>query len=282
VPTIFHEKPKSRKEHVEANSRALTRNWFCMGTSDRDEVYELALLNNPSVYQGLLRKSIDLTPLFTDMWDVDAEYGIGKPTGISPDVYAFKIGTQSVHITQALETIYRLTSADPNPPVANGGKGSAADVKEAIGLTAEDVAGCDILVPKMEWSKTVQRAEITFEYLITLLNLVGKTNSTIFYGFPVGTLLYLGAEPSTSQGQLANGEEFPIWGLTHQFAYERNRLNFGISNITVPEKKGWHYLWAKYGLAVSDNRLLQPPEAVYVQRVYEAGNYELLEIGTEF
>ncbi|OWY61815.1 hypothetical protein B7486_61775, partial [cyanobacterium TDX16] len=108
----FYEKPRSRKRRVEYASRSLTRNWFCQGTSDEDEIYALALANNPSVYQGLLRKSIDLTPLHTDIYDVDVDYGIGAASGLNPDTFAFKIGTQNVHVTQSLETLIRAAAGD--------------------------------------------------------------------------------------------------------------------------------------------------------------------------
>jgi hypothetical protein len=308
--TIFHEKPRSRKQRVEYAGRDLVRNWFCMGTSDADEVYELALANNPQVYRGLLRKSIELTPLHTDIWDVDVPYGIGVPTGLSPDVYAFKIGTESVHITQGRETLLRRTAADngnpeptrpdPNDYLPDGEDdpdyiaalasyelqltayvGSALDHNGAIGVTEDSVAGCDILTPKMEWSKSVQRPAIDLPYLITLFNLVGKTNDAEFYGFPVGTLLYLGAEPTSAKGALADGVEFGLWGLTHQFAYSRTRLNLDIGGITIPRKRGWEYVWTHFGYVPATKGMKRPPDGVYVERVYEAGNYELLEIGTE-
>src|SRR5437868_3333959 len=107
---VFEEKPRSRGGHLDSTGRTLTRNWFCMGTSDEDEVLELALANNPRVYRGMLRKGINHSPVYKDWWDVDVEYGIGRPSGITPDVYSFRIGTQSVHINQALETIFRRRS----------------------------------------------------------------------------------------------------------------------------------------------------------------------------
>lgn len=318
---IFYEKPKSRSGHLDSTGRTLTRNYFCARVEDEDEVLTIARANIPRVYRGLLLKSITANNLYLDCWDVDAEYGIGKPSGISPDTFSLKIGTQSVHINQGLESIFRRRKNDnalvtpvepvlPNrddfapgevgdaeytaalvaytealeayPAALEAYKGTAADHKNAIGVTAEDVAGCDILVPKMEWSKSVTRSELSFAYVITLFNLVGKTNDQTFYGFPPGTLLYLGAEPTTGQSQLADGTEFPIWTLSHQFAYERHRLNIDIGGILIPQKKGWEYLWVHFGLVPAAGGMTQPPDAVYVDRVYEPGNYELLEIGTDF
>lgn len=353
----FYEKPRSRKQRLEYAGRSLTRNWFCRGSSDEEEVRSLALANNPSVYLGLLRKSVDLTPLHTDIWDVDVEYGIGAPSGLSPTTFAFKIGTQNVHITQSLETLFRVKAGDEDyfatgdgtnltvdgvdntlvtpdgytPVAADEGKtlvisddspggwtageyeilgvvggkwdldsspaatgtaggiwelqaadgfiGNAPDHSGAIGVTEDSVAGCEILAPKMEFSITTQRPEVTYDYLITLFNLVGKTNSGTFFGkFPPGSLLYFGAEPTQSLGQLTSGEEFPIWTLAHQFAYERTRLSISVGAITVPKKRGWEYLWAHFGYSPASTGMKRPPDACYVERVYEAGNYELLEI----
>lgn len=308
APT-FYEKPRSRKTHRDSAGETLTRNWFCAGTSDRAEVMELALANNPRTYQGLLRKSVDITPLAPDVWDADVEYGIGKPTGLSPDTFTLKIGTQNVHINQSLRTKLRRRSADnavvdepvePDPNDYEDGAedpsyiadlaaylidhaayvGTAPDHKQAIGVTSDSVTGCDILVPKMEFSITRQRADLTFEYVQTLFDLVGKTNSAPFFGFPANSVLYLGAEPTSSRGQLYDGTEFNVWTLAHQFAHERTRTEVTIGGIVVPKKKGFEFLWVHFGKVPVSRGMTQPPDAVYVEEVYDEGDFELLEIGT--
>ncbi len=205
--------------------------------------------------------------------------------GLKPDELSFKIGSQSVHVTQSKETKYRLTSADTNPPTANGGLGSAPDQKGAIGVTIDSVQGCDILVPKFEFTLSRQRLYVDFPYIRTLRNMVGKTNNASFYGFPANTLIYLGCEPTSSISTLDTGDKFVFWNLAHSFGYEETRLAQIVGGVTIPTKRGWEYVWALYkpiidSAAVGGAQLTQNPTGIYVERMYDEANYELIEIGS--
>ena len=147
-------------------------------------------------------------------------------------------------------------------------------------MTLDSVAGVDIFVPKMEWSLSRQRAVVDFPYLRTLRNLVGKTNNATFYGFEAGTLIYMGCEPASSVGTLDDGSKFLFWNLAHSFSQEENRLNLSVGPVTIPQKKGWEYVWAKYAPAIDSTQLVQKPIGVYVERMYDEADYELLEIGS--
>ena len=50
--------------------------------------------------------------------------------------------------------------------------------------------------------------------------------------------------------------------------------------IVGVDKKGWEYLWVRYADAEDQNVLVKKPIAVYVERVYEEGDFSLLGIGT--
>lgn len=276
MPTVFYETPRSRKRRRDANGAGLTRSWYCQGVSDSASVEALAFENNPLVFEGLFRLSVVCDPICADTWAVEVEYGIGSASGFTPDNYSFKITAQTVHITQSLQTVHRRKPGDPLA------QGTAPDLKGAIGVTDDEVKGCDIFVPSMQWSKSVQRATVTHEYLRTLRKLVGTTNDAEFYGYQTGTLLYLGCEPSTTQATLPDGSPVTVWNLTHTFMEEPDIVLETIGNILIPRKKGHDYLWFSYGKTVpaGTNRMIQPPEAAYVERVYEPANYEEIEIGT--
>ncbi len=279
----FYETPRSRKSKRDANGQSVTRSWFCSGTADLSEVYELAYLFNPLVFQGLTRKTITCDPLNADTWAVEVEYGTGAldGTGLTPDVYSFKISAGTVHITQSKETLYRRQASDG----AGAGVGTAPDYQGAIGVSDSGVGGCDITAPAMQWSKSVQRAELTFAYLRTVRNMVGRTNNAEFYEFPAGTLLYLGCEPTSSRGTLpdGSGSTFTIWNLTHSFAQEENQIqiDIGTAGIVLPAKGGHDYVWVEYeqDFDSPNSKLTSIPVAAYVERVYEPGNFALLEIG---
>lgn len=163
---------------------------------------------------------------------------------------------------------------------ADGFLGSAPDHQGAIGVSLDAVQGCDIYVPQMQWSLARQRAFVDFNYLRTVRSLVGKTNAATFFGFPAGSLLYLGCEPTSAVGTMDDGSRFLFWNLAHSFAQEDNRVALPVGPIIIPQKTGWNYVWAKYAPAASAGALVQRPTAVYVERVYDEGNYELLEIGS--
>jgi hypothetical protein len=166
---------------------------------------------------------------------------------------------------------------------ATGGEwyivGSAPDTNGAIGVDLDTVHGCDILVPKMEWVYSRQRGSMTFEYLRTLRSLVGRTNDAEFFGFAAGSLLYLGCEPTSAIGTLDTGEKFVFWNLAHSFAQEENKNDLKVGPFTIPQKKGWEYVWSRFDPTLAGGQLTRNPSAIYVERVYEPGNFELLEIG---
>lgn len=350
----IYETPRSRKWRQNAASGSLVRDWFVGGTADVLEVRDLLLQNNPPLFLGLSRKEVGADPLGApDLWAGTVEYGVSAvPDGLKPDELSFKVTAGQVHITQSLETKYRLTAADVTPsgsnltvdgtddtkvtpdgytpvagdvgktitigtdvfgpwtpgtytivavgggqwtldasPAATGvsgipwsmnlsGIGSAPDQQGAIGVDLDSVHGVDILVPKMEFTYSRQRLFVDFAYLRTVRNLVGKTNNATFYGFPAGSLLYLGCEPTSTIGTLDDGSKFLFWNLAHSFAQEENRVNLSVGPVTIPQKQGWWYVWAKYAPQTNSSQLVRPPQAVYVERVYEPGNFELLEIGS--
>lgn len=353
-----YESPKSRKFRQDAASASLTREWFVLDTDDVEEVRDTLLANNEPTFLGLSRKSVQADTLGApDLWVGTVEYGVSAILdGLKPDELSFKIGSQSVHITQSKETIYRRQAEDASasgddltvddddatlvtpdgytPQVSDIGKilvidaaddwpaggtftivgvlidqwvldvapaepgttggiwslelapenvlGTAPDMQGAIGVTIDSVQGCDILVPKMEFSLSRQRLFVDFPYIRTLRNLVGKTNNAEFYGFPPYTLLYLGCEPTSALGTLDDGSKFTFWNLCHSFAQEETKVNIGVGKITIPRKRGFEYVWARYNPVISgaQPQLAMHPTAVYVERVYDAGNFELIEIGS--
>lgn len=279
MSVVFYETQRSRKYKRDANGAALTRSWFCRGVTTPADAEALALLHNPLEFQGLFRQSTSCDPICADTWSVEVEYGIGSPNGFTPDNYSFKISGQTVHITQSKGTEYRMRPGDGLGAGA-GGVGTAPDLGGAIGKTDEEVKGCDILVPSMQWSKSVQRASVDHIFLRDVMKLVGTVNDAEFYGYDRGTLLYLGCEPGTAQATLGNGAAVTVWNLTHTFLFSPNLLLQRVGGILIPRKKGHDYLWFTYAKSVAANQLNLTPDAAYVERVYDEADFTTLEIGT--
>lgn len=279
------ERPMSRPFDLSATGQSLTFQFFVCETGDQDEVYDLIRANTPATSGTLVRRRIKADKVGPEEWFVDVEYGtldgdraVGtdpvEPTapGVTdplPNAYTIDTSAQTVHITQAIATRYRRVAADG----VGAGVGTGPDEKLAIGVTRERVEGVDVYAPSLQWTRTVRRRNITLRYMNSALYvLIGKVNEARFYGFDAGELLYLGCNGTyTNQG---------YWELTHKFAASPNELNIDVGGgITVPDKKGWEYLWVGYDPDVVVNKVLMVPKVAYVQQVYKTGNFALLEIG---
>ena len=86
-----------------------------------------------------------------------------------------------------------------------------------------------------------------------------------------GEVLFMGAS-----GSKRGDDE---WEITFRFAASPNVTNLTIGDITGVDKKGWEYLWVRYADAEDEKVLVKQPTAVYVEKVYESGNFAGLGIG---
>jgi hypothetical protein len=160
------------------------------------------------------------------------------------------------------------TSADLDPAAPNYG--------QAIGVTRDRVNGTDIFVGAMEFSITAQYYPVTLNLLVTMLGLVGKFNQAEYYNFPTKTLCYMGCTGAPKPGD--------VWTLKHRFACSPNLTNVAVgSNLTLPFKGGWDFLWACYRdeyvrTADGGQFLTQKPFAAYVEQTLQPGDFDSLPI----
>lgn len=283
MPTpIVYEMHNSRSFTIDDKAATLPRMFFIQHTDNEVEVQELALGAATPVYLGLVRKRLEVENLGGGCWIATWEYGVSEfatepgsnpggegapgseevpaPTdaeNLGPSM-SFDTSGGTSRITQSRETLEQSAGAP--------------DTKQAIGLTRDGIAGCDITVPALQWSRQVPRRNVKLPYLRTIMNLVGKVNTLPFYGFEARSVLYLGASGQSGAGGL--------WQITHKFAVSENEVLINIGNgLTVTAKGGWDYLWVGYREAENGNILLQQPAWYNVERVYLSGNFNLLEIG---
>ena len=68
------------------------------------------------------------------------------------------------------------------------------------------------------------------------------------------------------------------WEIAYKFAASPNRSNFSVGDITGISKKGWEYMWVRYEDAedAAAKAIVKKPVAVYVEKVYEEGNFASL------
>lgn len=241
------------------------------GKDDISEIRTAAEADLPSSFDGLPSRTIAIEPINAEdgLWDVVASYRpqaqeqTGPPPAGADSEYNFEVAANTVHITQSKATVGVFVPTGGTPPTATG----------AIGLTADGVEGCDIIVPESRWSETHFLAEsfVDAGYRGTLRNLVGKVNNATFRGHAAGEVLFTGVTGSKRRSD-------KVWQLSYQFAYSPNATGLTVGDIASITKGGWEYLWVYYEPVVSAHQIIQRPAVVFVERVYDSGNFGSLGI----
>lgn len=239
------------------------------GTDD-DLVAKTALRDGTvTVYDGLIRQSYSIKRIYDQGWLGSVIYGRRRQqpeTGGS--VFEFNIGTESVHITQSLETVGEYALPTETAPPQNG----------AIGVTDDGVQGVDVKGPIYTFSERhyLPVATVTAAYKALLFALAATTNDDAFKGFAAGEVLFLGAS-----GSIRDSDS---WEIGYSFAARPNLSGVTMGDITGIAKKGHEYLWAVYQDAVAAGGakefVVKKPIQVYVERVFEVGDFSGLGIGT--
>lgn len=247
----FIEHPESRAIDVGGKTVQLTTKWVTFYSDDEVEVYAAALLETPPVYRGLVRSRINPVPQKGGLWYVEVDYeplafGQGvdaSGAGLGPDAgtpgqeqaqtapglddplgpgYALEITANTAHITTSVFTRYRRTPADD--PTNATKKGSGPRFGSAIGVSADGVAGCDVVIPSATLTVTTGRGKLTIGDIKALIGMVGKTNDNTFYNFAAGEVLYMGCSLQSQGGR---------WTEAHKFGISPNRTNVSIGG-TAP------------------------------------------------
>ena len=247
--------------------------YIVFDADDEAEVKDACDAEIPDEYGELRLKEVQIEErVNARTWRVTASYR--KPSwswsgGATPDSrFAFDTGGGSQHVTQSLETLGRY---GPKASTKLGG---------AIGFDGKSVQGVDITVPVFSFSEThyFTDDEITGDYKRTLFNLTGRYNGDTFRGFAVKEVLFLGAAGSR-QGDDTND----LWEISFRFAASPNRSDLTVGDISGIAKGGWDYMWVQYADEADDDtqQLVKAPVAAYVERVYYAGDFSQLGIGTD-
>jgi hypothetical protein len=216
-------------------------------------------------------------------WEVEATYvcaGGGEQDNQDPNNIgvAYSLGFDSTGGTQ------RITQAIDERRFSAPGKPAAPDMKKAILVSGDSVEGCDIVVPVFEWNEDIEipGGNITAPYVREVAKMTGKVNDAPFRGFPKGDVLFLGVSGQNqfNPNQASSYTDAQVARISFRFAYKPTQENFQFGTCTVTKKEGWEFIWATYEDANIQGVTLKQVAHVYVQRVYEYGDFSLLKIGT--
>ncbi len=271
MPLTLTEKLDSRKWTTGDNA-SVEMVYILTGTSDDVTAKNLIASSTVGTYNGLVRQSIQIEPEWVDtttgdgQWVATVRYGVRPPTEVGESSFSFDTSGGTQHITQSLATVHRYGAPGTTAPDFGG----------AVGVTHDNVEGVDITVPVYSFSEThyLPSAVVTPAYKGTLFSLTGKVNNASFKGLAAGECLFLGAS-----GSKRGAED---WEITYRFAGSPNRTGLVVGPITGISKKGWEYMWVRYADSedAAAKAIVKKPVAVYIERVYEEGNFALLGIGT--
>ena len=224
---------------------------------------------------GMSLESIEVVErINATTWKVKAVYEVDDG-GEQPDddggdedttVFAFDTGGGTKHLNQSLKTDGRY----PN---------NAPDFAGAIEVDNEgNVNGVDVTMPVLNFTEThtMSGSRVSTAYKKNVAALTGTVNRSSFRGFAAGEVLFLGAS-GTKRSKKASAP----WEITFRFAVSPNQSGLSVGKLTVPNKRGWDYLWVRYADKVSDNRknVVKEPVAAYVEQVYPEGDFGNLGLG---
>jgi hypothetical protein len=276
MPITVVEKPEDREFTVgEEQSSANTgvKKFLVTGTDEDSEAAAALHDQAPEQVGDGYKQTSRVEWLSPGRWLGYVNYGPKAPTPVGEFAFSFDTTGATQHVTQSIQTVGRYA-----PP----GK-TAPDFKGAVGVTADNVEGVDIVTPAFNFTLRVKLPIASWNptYVANMRALTGKVNSTGFYvrihgatyTFPAGELLFLGGS-----GDESTASEFIE--LTLRFAASPNRTGITIGDISGIDKKGWEYLWVRYE-DVEDagaKMIVKRPAAVCVEKVYEEGNFGLLGI----
>lgn len=264
----FDEKWESRPKKIarDASGTQCTLIFVLTGHGNDDIAAKTELLANvPATYDGLYFHEVSsFERTGNDVWEAACLYKNQEPDAC---VISFDTSGGTQHVTQSLETISRTAFAGKTAPNFNG----------AVGVTHDDVEGCDIRIRGLQFSitETYDISWLTFARVQLLYLMTTTVNDRLWKGFARGECQFLGAQGS---GKLTDKLEvtFNFLGSPNiTFSYEDSTT--GAHNIA---KEGHHYIWCRYEDDDDDmaKARIKSPVAVYVERFYEYTNFNNLGI----
>jgi hypothetical protein len=270
--------------------REVTLRWLVSQKSGYTAAEQWGISNAPLYLYGHKRTRIDIRGLGNYWWEISAQYvnlsiesdeeepdqdsqdsgGDGVSSSISFDTTS---GTG--HITQAnKKKIAGLTGDTGQDGYAAGMLATAPDTEGAIDIEGDQVRGVDVTIPAFTFSETwtFPSASVVKKYLANVYGLTGKINNASWRMFEKGEVLFLGA-----RGQVDRGAS--KCQITFSFSVSPNQEDLTVGSITGIKKGGWDYMTVTYETAAVADSIIKRPKFVYVNSVYEGGDFTKLNIG---
>lgn len=271
-----------------------TRTLRVVGTYDRNVALECVRgwlsLNLMALDSNIpLRSlSINMTSDGAPIWECTLEYA--NPQRDDENVYfrfcevSMTTTGGSASVDSSLMTLAAV-SAIANYPAQNycrllnvGQDGSAQPIEIKVSTVQINVA--------LNWPSDL----INEDYLLMLADSSCSVNSTYWFGFAPGALLFEGAniERVTGTDPFDNTQYFR-WKVTYSFLGEKNKIivepttylgptMFPYQSTIVVPKRGWDYLWRSYATTMVNGFPETILRQVNVEQMYPYMDFSLLGI----
>lgn len=291
MPVTVHELWDSRGHSVNPRDPWFKVHLIAFGDQDdaavRAAVDAWVVANSAQTYAGLTLLNYDPEPRGGGVWYVTLDYRVPEGVGLGaagsdplspppppppppPGKYDALGPEWSATTAGGTRKIYQ--SLETRQSVGTGGSGGGApNFNRAIGVTKDGVEGVDIVAPNLEITYTARRESVSHDYLLTLHEVTGGINNKEFFHFPIGSVLFMGADVTFRQ---AEGQT-----VVYKFSVASGGDKEVAPGLTLTDVYGWDYVWAVYKEQTDSGRTVKAPYAAYDEQVYTLRDFDRLEIG---
>lgn len=282
--TAIHGEQSHNGDEFDSNKDTSKNVYVVTGTTDIYTARAAAVAAIPSATEdGLIRNSVVVDHISAEHWKATATYVVPEKEKKDPDIGELEFDFDTTGGTQHLTSSKRTTHIFKLPGF------DTVQFQNAIGCKKTkhgfDVAGVDVIVPKLEFTITTSFAPnvITLDWIKKIARLTGRTNDAEWLTFPKGELLFAGArikakyrEKTTVVFSFSASENItPADNVT----IGDNVPGLGQAGLGPIEKLGHEYMWVYYVQEDVEQRVLLKPWQVMIEQLYDDADFTELGLG---
>ena len=270
-----------RVETLDEDSPSAEVIYDVIGVVDEDQVQSeiisgVSLVYSlPEPYGELTKRKIEIGERRTpDTWRVKVTYERAASTALTV-LPSFDVTTSSTHVDMSIMTVGAFG------PKADGTKLNKSNPIDTDGST---IRGADVLssVYTKKVTQTFPAGFVTQEYEAQLVRFINCVNSKVFKGFAAGTVLFNGASGAMKDtGEYEIVFSFAIKPPLPAGGLMVGDILVGFYGIAGPIGAALAYdvVWPEYATRMVGTKLTKVPVAVYVDRIYNLADLNLLGLG---
>jgi len=203
----------------------------CDGGENELEAKYAVLAYCPDEYDGMVPTGCHVEPINSKCYEVAVTYGAQNRLDPNAPTWSFDTTGGTRRVTQAIAHLGDYAAPGTTAPNFGG----------AIGVTPDgNVEGVEVPAPSGKYSEhwVMAKAFVTDAYLRMLAGMTGTVNAVPFRNSAPGEVMFMGARAAPRDKNYVE--------IDFSFELSPNAYNLQVGNITIPFKRGWDYVWARY------------------------------------